>query len=198
MYVWGPGMDQKKDTQRTRIIIREDEDPIRPDARRTIARRGTRIYGQPGSRTRVGLDSNTRLYEKQPAGSDPGTEKRSGKKSPKEVIGGIAAFARGVYTDLRNVRVRDSAKFARFLKVIGVFALVLLLEVGYFIFDHRVEGMPEEIKETQKELELTQKENVILQEEIDELGGYDSIEEQKRSWERLKEKVEKAAAETSY
>ena len=41
------------------------------------------------------------------------------------------------------------------------------------------------------------KESVILQEEIDELGGYDSIEEQRRSWERLKEKVEKAEAETS-
>ena len=32
----------------------------------------------------------------------------------------------------------------------------------------------------------------------DALGGNDSIEEQKRSWERLKEKVEKVAGETSY
>ena len=59
-------------------------------------------------------------------------------------------------------------------------------------------GVPDEIKETQKELELTQKENALLEKDIEELGDYDSVEELKASWERLKDKVDKAAAGTFY
>ena len=162
---------------------------IKPVGRNTIARGDTRIYGQSLKETRV--------YGR-PQEPDTGTaEERTAGKKIREAVTDAAAWFRGMYTDLRNVRVSDSAKFSRFLKVTGVFALILLLEIGYFAFAHRTERLPGDIKAAKEELELTQKESVILQEEIDELGGYDSIEEQKRSWERLKEKVENAAAETS-
>ena len=172
-----------------RWISDEDEDVIKPVGRNTIARGDTRIYGQSLKETRI--------YDK-PQTADPGPdERKSAGKKIREAVTGAAAWFRGMYTDLRSVRVSDSAKFSRFLKVTGVFALILLLEIGYFAFAHRTARLPADIKEAKEELELTQKESVILQEEIDELGGYDSIEEQRRSWERLKEKVEKAEAETS-
>lgn len=172
-----------------RWISDEDEDVIKPVGRNTIARGDTRIYGQSLKETRV----YGKLQE-----PDTGTaEERTAGKMIREAAADAGGWLRGMYTDLRSVRVSDSAKFSRFLKVTGAFALILLLEIGYFAFAHRTARLPADIKEAKEELELTQKESVILQEEIDELGGYDSIEEQRRSWERLKEKVEKAEAETS-
>lgn len=171
-------------------ISDEDEDIIKPVGRSTIVRGRTQIYGQPLSETRVYEKPQT----KEPADDTAG---RTGRDM-KEVFTDAAARARRIYEDLRNVRVRDSARFGRFLKVVGVFALILLLEAGYFAFAHRTRELPDDITKARHELELTQKETAILQNEIDELGSYDSIEEQRRSWERLKEKVEKAAAETSY
>ena len=176
--------------QKHRWISDEDEDVIKPVGRNTIARGDTRIYGQSLS--------ETRLYEKPQGQAHDGTDAGRPAKSFREAASDAAAGARRLYGDIRNVRVGDSARFAKFLKVMGVFALILLLEIGYFVFAHRTQKLPEDIEKTKKELELTRKETDILREETDALGGYDSIEEQKRSWERLKEKVEKAAAETSY
>ena len=84
------------------------------------------------------------------------------------------------------------------MKVLAVFALILLLELGYFGLARRTDNMPAKIKAARNELELTQKESVILSKEIEELGDHDSIEKNRRSWERLKEKVEKATEETSF
>lgn len=173
-----------------RWISDEDEDVIRPVGRNTVARGETRLYGQPLGETRI--------YEKPQMPDDQGTGTGRAKKDLKKAASAAVSWARGIYGDLRNVKVSDSARFGRFLKVVGVFALILLLEIGYFAFAHRTRGLPDEIKETKSELELTQKETAILQQEIDELGGYDSVEEQRQSWERLKEKVEEAAAETSF
>ena len=186
--------------------IGDDEaEAVRPSGRGvmdsgTAGRGQTQVYGQPLRETQVYGQPlrETRVYEKPQEQDPPAPETVPAGRRLREAAAGAAARARGVYRDLRNVRVGDSAKFARFMKVTGVFALILLLEIGYFVFAHRTQELPEDIQAAKNELELTQKENAVLQEEIDALGSSDSIEEQRRSWERLKEKVEKAAAETSY
>ncbi len=115
-----------------------------------------------------------------------------------EKLGAFASGARSAAASLKNVKVADSARFSRFLKIIAVFAVLLVIELGYLRFTAHVANMPKQIKETQKELELTKNETELLTEEIDALGDYDSAEELKQSWQRLKEKVEKAAEETYY
>lgn len=181
--------------------IGDDEaEAVRPSGRGTAAGGETQVCGQPLKETRVYGQPlrETRVYEKPQEQDPPAPEAGQAGRRLREAAAGAAARARGVYRDLRNVRVGDSAKFSRFMKVTGVFALILLLEIGFFVFAHRTKELPEDIQAAKNELELTQKENAVLQEEIDALGSSDSIEEQRRSWERLKEKVEKAAAETSY
>ena len=114
-------------------------------------------------------------------------------------IGSSAARAgRRAVRDVKNVKVADKKRFGRFLKIIGVLLVLLLIEIGYFVFASHVKGMPAEIKETQKELELTKEENKLLEEEIEALGDHDSVEELKASWERLKDKIDKAAVGTYY
>ena len=202
-------------TKETRAVsghkwIDDDDEPmIRPVGRNTLTGRETQIYPGPDSRetqtyqrldrkTRVGRDSNTRLVERQPSAKAEPAAGPEPKRSFRETVILGAAKLRQLYADIRNVRVGDSRKFARFMKILGAFALILLLEIGYFRFSARVEGMPDEIKETRKELELTQKENEILSSEIEALGDQDSTEELRQSWERLRDKVEKAAEETLY
>ena len=116
----------------------------------------------------------------------------------REKAAGIAASVKGTADSIRRVKVADSRRFRIFIRIIGVFVLILLLELGYFRFAAHVKGMPETVSETKKELELTKKENELLAKELEVLGDYDSAEELKQSWERLKEKVEKAAGETYY
>lgn len=114
-------------------------------------------------------------------------------------IAGSAARA-GILAvrDVRNVKIADKKKFSRFLRIVAVLLIIFVIEIAYFRFAAHVKKMPDEIKETQKELELTQKENKLLEEEIEALGDYDSVEELKASWERLNDKVAKAAAGTYY
>lgn len=116
----------------------------------------------------------------------------------KDLTGSAARAGRLAVHDVKNVKVADKKKFARFLRIVGVLLIIFIIELGYFRFASHVNKMPAEIKETQKELELTQKENALLEEEIKALGDYDSVEELKASWERLKDKVDKAAAGTYY
>ena len=186
-----------------------DEPVIRPVGRNTLSGRETQIYppmdrGQTQTyqrldrKTRVGRDSNTRVVSRQQGGdADPAGGPAPGRSLRETAARGSAGLRRA-YKDVRNVRVGDSRKFARFMKVLGVFALILLLELGYFGLARRTDNMPAKIKAARNELELTQKESVILSKEIEELGDHDSIEKNRRSWERLKEKVEKATEETSF
>lgn len=145
--------------------------------------RGTRVAG------RLSDDRPTRIV-----GADPSV--RETQAADKKTSAAVS-IKRGI-EDLRKVKVADRKKFSRFLKIVAVFALIFILEIGYFCFASHVKKMPEEIKETQKELKLTQKENGILEKEIEDLGDYDSVEELKASWERLEDKVDKAAAGTFY
>ncbi len=116
----------------------------------------------------------------------------------KDLTGSAARAGRLAVHDVKNVKIADRKKFSRFLRIVGVLFIIFIIEIGYFRFAAHVKKMPDEIKETQKELELTQKENALLEKDIEELGDYDSVEELKASWERLKDKVDKAAAGTFY
>lgn len=116
----------------------------------------------------------------------------------KDITGGAVTAGRTAVRDVKNVKIADKKKFSRFLKIVGVLFIILIIEIGYFRFASHVKKMPGEIKETQKELELTKKENALLEKEIEALGDYDSVEELKASWDRLKDKVDKAAAGTYY
>ena len=168
--------------------------------------RSTRVAGQitDDRETRIaGRPDKTKVFRNS---ASQGREEEVSRKDRLNAAAGKAAEAgsrivgagkQGV-SDLRKVRVADKKKFSRFLKIVGVFVIVLALELGYFGFASHVKKMPKEIKETQKELELTQEENKLLEEEIEALGDYDSGEELKASWERLMDKVDKAAAGTYY
>lgn len=194
-----------------------DEEVIKPVGRNTMAIRKTMTdidrpqESQLDRKTRIGRDSNTRIVGTKPSGSIPDAPESGGtdgggfadtaKVAAGKAGAGLKAAASATgdaVESLRRVKVGDSAKFSRFLKIMGVFLIILLLEIGYFAFANHVKKMPSEIKETQKELELTQKENELLTRELDELGDYDSTEELRQSWERLRDKVKKAAEETSY
>lgn len=154
-------------------------------------------------KTRVGRSSNTQVLnrrpqvlEDEPEGSAP--EKTGSGAAERSAPGRAADRLRLAKRDLKNVRVADSRRFERFLKIVGAFLLILLIEIGYFGFASHVSRMPAAVKSTQKELKLTKEENRLLKEEIEALGDYSSTEELKASWEKLKEKVEKAAEETYY
>lgn len=151
-------------------------------------------------RTRVGRDSNTRVVRR-PATrmtGDPSGEPSGEGRGFRETVTSAAGRVRDTASAVRNVKVGNSVRFARFLKIMGVFLLILLLELGYFAFASHVKGMPAETKKTQKELELTKKENTILEDELAALGDHDSAEELRQSWERLRDKLKKATAETYY
>jgi hypothetical protein len=200
-----------------RWIDDDDEEVIKPVGRNTMAIRKTMTDidrpqdAQLDRNTRIGRDSNTRIvgtrasrgtYDAPESG---GTEDSGFADTARAVaaragagLKAAASATRDAVESLRRVKVGDSAKFRRFLKVMGVMLIVLLLEIGYFAFANHVKKMPSEIKETQKELELTQKENELLTKELDELGDYDSTEELRQSWERLRDKVKNAVEETSY
>ena len=207
--VYDAGTGETSAVSAHKWIDDDDEPVIKPVGRNTMTGRETQIYPGPDQRgpqayqsldrkTRVGRDSNTRVVERQPADNAGTRTSPAPERSFRETASAVTARLRMAYRDVRNVRVGDSRRFSRFMKIVGVFALILLLELGYFRFVQMVEGMPDKIKETRKELELTQKENEILSEEIEQLGDHDSIEKNRQSWERLKEKVEKAAEETLY
>ncbi|MBO5512978.1 MAG: hypothetical protein J5961_00130 [Mogibacterium sp.] len=166
--------------------IGEPDDRVTRIAQPVIDDRETRIV----SRSPVQEESETVAPKKIDAGAVLG--------KAKDLTGSAARAGRLAVHDVKNVKVADKKKFSRFLRIVGVLFVILLLELGYFKFASNVRKMPDEIKETQKELELTQKENALLEEEIEALGDYDSVEELKASWERLKDKVDKAAAGTYY
>ena len=148
--------------------------------------RETKVVGQVAPQDEVEKESPRKIY----AGAVLG--------KAKDLTGSAARAGRLAVHDVKNVKVADKKKFTRFLRIVGVLLIIFIIELGYFRFASHVNKMPAEIKETQKELELTQKENALLEEEIEALGDYDSVEELKASWERLKDKVDKAAAGTYY
>ncbi len=167
-------------------IDEEDEEVIKPVGRNTMLIRNT-----------MNLD-DTKIVDRRDMperGSSDGKDKTG--RSPAEIVKGAVSTGRDIVNDVRNVKVGDSAKFSRFLKVIGVFLVIALLEFAWFVFAAHVKGMPSDIEKTQKELELTQKENELLAEELEVLGDHDSTEELRQSWERLRDKVKEATGETS-
>lgn len=183
--------------------IGDDDDPvIRPVSTDTKIGidRSTIPPPMDDRRTRVGRDSNTRVVSR-PAyrtPGDPAGEPSGEGRSFKGAVTSAAGRVRDTASAVRNVKVGNSVRFTRFLKIMGVFLLILLLEIGYFGFASHVKGMPAETKKTQKELELTKKENAILEDELAALGDHDSAEELRQSWERLRDKLKKATAETYY
>ena len=192
----------------------DDEPVIRPVSTDTLSGMEA-VIPAPGRKTRIAdlsavavtrrvtvADLERKLLEQEAAEAAGQAGAQSAEKNEGP---GIAARARAVSDSVRSaadslkkVKVADSKRFARFLKIIAIFAFILVLELGYMRFAAHVKKMPDRIKETQKELDLTKKENELLAEEIEKLGDYDSAEEQKQSWERLKEKTKKAAEETYY
>lgn len=196
--------DQKEDLKKTRIKEADKAAEIRAseetrfynasynhDSTR-VMKRHTWI-GEPDDRsTRVaGLES--------PGGDKPRKIDAGAVMSKaKDLTGSAARAGKLAVCDVKNVKVADKKKFSRFLRIVGVLFIIFVVELGYFRFAAHVKKMPNEIKEIQNELELTQKENALLEKEIEALGDYDSVEELKASWERLKDKVDKAAAGTFY
>ena len=178
-----------RQTAEVRTVTTDRATRVSPDDRTRIEDRSTKIASKE---TRVVGN----VSDEEQEGSQISVADVSGKA--KEIAQRSAGAVRQGVADLRSVKVADKGRFARFLKIVAVFALILLVELGYFRFEAHVKKMPKEIKETQKELELTQKENELLAEEIEALGDYDSVEELKASWERLKDKVDKAVAGTYY
>ncbi len=179
------------DNDKTRVASRhtwigEPGDRSTRIADPTIDERETRVVSRPDVQEEAGSDQ----LKKIDAGAILGRAK--------DLTGSAARAGKLAVRDVKNVKVADKRKFARFLRIVGVLLLIFIIEIGYFRFASHVKKMPDEIKETQKELDLTKKENAILEKEIDALGDYDSVEELKASWERLKDKVDKAAAGTYY
>lgn len=183
--------------------IGEGDDPvIRPVPTDTIIGidRSTIPPPMDDRRTRVGRDSNTRVVSR-PSSHMPGETSGEGTGDGRgftETVRSAVGRARDTASAVRNVKVGNSARFARFLKIMAVFLIILLLEIAYFGFESHVKVMPAETEKTQKELELTKKENAILEDELASLGDHDSAEELRQSWERLRDKLKKATAETYY
>lgn len=152
-------------------------------------------------RTRVGRSSNTRVMDRRPPviEEQPGQDAEGGRSaSLSDILRSAVARFRELRRALKGIKVADKKRFARFIRIAGVIGLMLLLELGWFRFSAHVEGMPKQIEKTKKELSLTKEENALLKEETEALGDQNSIEELKASWERLKDKVEKAAEQTYY
>jgi predicted nuclease with TOPRIM domain len=215
-------MSEQEDIKKTRIRLPEESEKIRApeetriyNATKELENDNTRFatrhtwIGDPDDRiTRVAGavsdDRETRVVSRSTVEDD--AESLASKKidagaimgRAKDITGSAARAGRLAVHDVKNVKVADKKKFSRFLWILGVLFVILILEIGYFKFASNVKKLPDEIKETQKELELTKKENALLEEEIEALGDYDSVEELKASWERLKDKVDKAAAGTYY
>ena len=214
--------EQRDDLKKTRIRETEKATEFRAssetriyNASRELDGDKTRVVsrhtwiGEPDDRsTRIAGpltdERQTRVFSRETEQSEPEADapKRTDAGAvlnrAKDMAGSAARAGRLAVHDVKNVKVADKRKFARFLRVVGVLFLIFILEIGYFRFASHVRKLPDEIKETQKELELTKKENAILEKEIEALGDYDSVEELKASWERLKDKVDKAAAGTYY
>lgn len=167
-------------------IDEEDEEVIKPVGRNTMLIRNT-----------MNLDDTRIVDKRETAGNSDKAGGHKTGRSPSEIAKSAVSKGRDIVGELKNVRVGDSAKFSRFLKVIGVFLVIALLEFAWFVFAAHVKGMPSDIEKTKKELELTQKENGLLAEELEVLGDYDSAEELRQSWERLRDKVKEATGETS-
>ena len=212
--------DQREDLKKTRIREADKADEIRaPEETRIynasydddstrIVKRHTWI-GEPGDRsTRIAGavtdERETKVVQRDvgqeaPAGDEPKKiDAGAVLNKAKDLTGSAARAGKLAVNDVKNVKVADKKKFSRFLRIVGVLFIIFIIELGYFRFAAHVKKMPDEVKETQKELELTQKENAILEKEIEALGDYDSVEELKASWERLKDKVDKAEAGTFY
>ena len=192
--------DESLEEVKTRVIPRQSA----AETRTIMTDKATRV--SPDDRTRV-EDRSTKIASKETRVVDKTSdEERSGghisaedvSEKAKDIAQKTAAGVKQGIADLKSVKVADKSKFSRFLKIVAIFVLILIVEIGYFRFEAHVKKMPKEIKETQKELKLTQKENELLEEEIEALGDYDSVEELKASWERLKDKVDKAEAGTYY
>lgn len=212
--------EQREDLKKTRIKEAEKADDVRApeetriynasldDGNTRVVKRHTWI-GEPGDRsTRIAGavtdDRETRVVRRdtEQSETDGGSQKKIDAgavfSKAKDITGSAARAGRLAVHDVKNVKVADKRKFSRFLRILGVLFIIFVIEIGYFRFAAHVKKMPDEIKETQKELELTKKENALLEKEIEALGDYDSVEELKASWERLKDKVDKAAAGTYY
>ena len=120
--------------------IGEPDDRVTRIAQPVIDDRETRIV----SRSPVQEESETVAPKKIDAGAVLG--------KAKDLTGSAARAGRLAVHDVKNVKVADKKKFSRFLRIVGVLFVILLLELGYFKFASNVRKMPDEIKETQKEL----------------------------------------------
>lgn len=100
-------------------------------------------------------------------------------------------------SSMRKVRIGDRRRFKRLIAVLAVTALIILLEAGFFIMDARVKELPDEIKNVNKQTEDVLSDNKKLQKDNKKMGDRESKEEQKASWERLRDKVKEAVGETS-
>lgn len=214
-------MSEQEDIKKTRISETDESAKVRApeetriynasissDPEKRVTSRHTWIGDPAEKATRIAEpvidDRETKVMSRSAAPEEPATG--ASKKidagaivgKAKDLTGSAARAGRLAVHDVKNVKVADKKKFSRFLRIVGVLLFIFILELGYFKFASNVKKMPNEIKETQKELELTQKENALLEKEIEALGDYDSVEELKASWERLKDKVDKAAAGTYY
>lgn len=98
---------------------------------------------------------------------------------------------------MRRIRIGDRKRFKRLIAVLAVIALIIICEAGFFIMDARVSKLPDEIRNVNKQTEDVRSDNKKLAKSNKELGDRESKEEQKASWERLRDKVKEAVGETS-
>lgn len=104
-------------------------------------------------------------------------EKQSGERKPKNRI--------------HRIRIADDRKFRRLTALLVVFILLIAFEVSFLVMKAQTSSLPGKTKELRNQTEQIRTENAGLEKENEELGDVDDIKENRDSWQRIKDKLEK-------
>lgn len=86
-----------------------------------------------------------------------------------------------------NIWITDRRKFRRLIALAAVFALLALFEISFFVMKANTDSLPEKTAEVRKQTEEVNRQNKELRKESDRIGELDQLEENRDSWQRIKD-----------
>lgn len=87
------------------------------------------------------------------------------------------------------IHITDDRKFKRLIAALAVFVLLLLFEISFFVMRAQTASLPGKTAEVKTQTEKINGQNEELKSETEKLGDPQQIEENKDSWQKIKDQL---------